>query len=305
MYKKLYEDVKNSINEIKIFDTHEHIMYESERRIKKIDCFIFYCPYLSADLVSAGLRLKELEKLQSPNIDLETKWGIFSPYWKLIKNTTYSKVITIAAKDIYGVESINLNSIKKISEKINEFKRVEYYRDILREKSRIEYILNDLDGVDILGIKKRDPDKDYFLPVMRVDHILELNSIEKLTKLEEENNININSFSNFINLIDEIFKKRNGKVYALKIAAAYTRNIFFEDVSYNDAEKSFLKILKLNNYDSFKDTISLSEIKPFQDYIYHYCIRKATKYGLPIQIHTGLLGGNANDIRNSIPTGSN
>lgn len=300
--EKLYENIKDSINKIEIFDTHEHIMYEFERRTKKIDFFVFFSQCTSTDLVSSGLKLKKLDKLQSPDTDLKTKWDIFSPYWEYIKNTTYSKVIYIIAKDIYGVENINLEGVKKITDKMNEFKKIDYYKSILKDKSKIEFILNDLDGMRKNGIMINEPDKDYFLPVLRLDHILELNLPEKLIQIEEENDISIYGFSDFIDLIDKIFEERKGKIYALKIGAAYSRNLFFEDVSYNDAEKSFLKILKLYKHGSHQDGIPLPEIKLFQDFSYHYCIRKATRLGLPVQIHSGLLEGNDNDIRNSNPT---
>lgn len=49
--KKLFEDIKNTINEIKIFDTHEHLIYESELKEKYIDFFSFFIVYASVDLV--------------------------------------------------------------------------------------------------------------------------------------------------------------------------------------------------------------------------------------------------------------
>jgi len=297
---KLFEDIRNSINEIRIFDTHEHLMYESERRTKKLDFFTFFSGYASTDLMSAGLKLQDFQRLRNQSVDLKTKWDIFYPYWELIKNTTYSRVIITVAKDIYGVNSINLDNIEKITDKINKFKGLEYYKDILKEKSKIEFVLNDLD-INELGIEMREPDEDYFLPVMRFDDIFELNSAEKIAKLEQEKDINIHSLSDFIDLIDKTFEERKNKIYAFKIGIAYNRSIFFEDVVYADAEKSFLKVLKLDKFDSYQDSIPLLEIKPFQDYMYHYCIRKAIKYGLPIQIHTGILEGNYNDLRNSNP----
>ena len=299
--EKLYREVERNVNEIKIFDTHEHIMYESDRRSKKLDFFmIFFDHYASTDLVTAGLSPDELQKLLNPDIDLKIKWDIFQPFWQYIKNTTYSLVITTAVNDLYGIHNIDLNNIIKITEQLEEKKEVEYYNEILREKSNIEFILNDIDEIESCEIK--EPDCDYFLPVMRLDDILELNSIEKLTKIEKDYNISIYKFSNFISFIDEIFEKRKNKIYALKIGVAYNnRNIIFEEVSYSEAEKSFLKILKLNNY-QYPDSISLKDIKPFQDYIYHYCIEKVIEeYNLPIQIHTGILEGNANDISNSNP----
>lgn len=300
---KLFKDLKDNIDNIEIFDTHEHIMYDIERKTKKIDFFILFYFYTDTDLVSSGLKRSEVEKLLNPNISLKVKWNIFSPYWEFIKNTTDGKIIKIVLKDIFGVENIDLYNIEKVTKKINEFKEMDYYKYILREKSKIVFILNDIDNFDIFGVNIVEPDKDYFLPVIRLDHLLELNSAESFYKIEEKNNIEINNFSDFIELIDKKFEERKNKIYALKSAIAYSRDLFFDEVTYNEAEKSFIKVLKLNNYDNRRnDCISLTEIRPFQDFMYHYLVRKAIEYNLPIQIHTGMLDGNGNDIRNSNPT---
>ena len=298
--KKLYGDLKNSIDSIKIFDTHEHLMYESERRQKTIDFFIFFNGYASTDLMSSGLANEEMDRLKDPGLDLKRKWDIFNPYWEHIKNTGYAKVIKIALEDIYGVESIDLKNIEKVTEKIKEYKNTEYYEDILSKRCKIEFILNDID-LDEIGLEIRAPDADYFLSVMRNDELFELNTAEKLRKVEDKYNLSIDSLTDFVNLVDSNFEKRKESIHAFKIGIAYNRSILFEDVSFSEAEKSFLNVLKLQSYDSFSDSVSLFEIKPFQDYMYHYCIRKAISNNLPVQIHTGILEGNYNDIRNSNP----
>lgn len=298
--KKLYGNLKSSIDNLKIFDTHEHLMYESERRTRTLDFFMFFNGYASTDLVSSGLTQENMERLKDPEVDLKTKWDIFRPYWEHIKNTGYAKTIKIALEDIYDVNSIDLNSIEIITEKISKYKKTEYYEDILRKRCKIEYILNDVDMEEI-GHKIHEPDANYFLSVMRNDDLFELNTAEKLAKTEEKYNISITSLSDFIDLVDSNFEKRKDRIHAFKIGIAYNRSILFEDIGFNEAEKSFLKVLKLSRYDSFSDSVSLHEIKPFQDYMYHYCIKKAISYNLPVQIHTGMLEGNYNDVRNSNP----
>ena len=153
---------------------------------------------------------------------------------------------------------------------------------------------------NILSLRK--PDKDYFLPVLRLDLILTVNSLTKINQLEEKNDISINDLSGFIKLIDKIFEERKGKIFGLKIGTAYFRDILFENTSYHQAENSFQKILKLKKHgDFFEDCAALSEIKHFQDFMHHYCISKAIDYDLPVQIHTGILEGNIGDIRGSDP----
>jgi len=300
--KKLFEELREKIEKISIFDTHEHLMYESERRKRKLDFFLFLGHYTSTDLVTAGLCPEDLEKLRDSKIELKQKWDIFYPYWEYAKNTNYFEIVKMIAKDLYSVEKIDFQGIEKITEQMQSQKEYEYYKDILKVKSNIEYIVNDLDLVSELeGFTVTEPDQDFFLPVMRLDLLLEINSKKSIIEIEKRHNFSINSFSDFVRLIDVFFERRQGRIFGFKIGSAYHRELFFEDTTAGEAEKSFSKIMKLNDYFLHTDHISSIEIKPFQDYIYHYCIKKAIDYNLPIQIHTGLLEGNSNDIRSSNP----
>jgi predicted TIM-barrel fold metal-dependent hydrolase len=98
-----------------------------------------------------------------------------------------------------------------------------------------------------------------------------------------------------------IFDSFENNIFAFKIGAAYSRPIYFESSTFYEAERDFNRILKLNNHDHHKDGISLQHIKAFQDFVYHYCIEKSYDLGIPVQIHTGLLEGNYNNLNNSNP----
>jgi uncharacterized protein len=300
---KLFNELKDIVNGLDIFDSHEHLMYESERRQKEIDFFIIFNAYTNTSMISAGLTEKDAIKLRDPQLSPEIKWQIFGPFWELIKHTDDANVIKIAAKDIFEVDEINLKGIKKINEKICKFNNSDYYKLILNKKCRIKYILNDIDRLEEYGITKIEPDYDYFLPVIRLDYMLDLNSAEKLIQIEKENDICLNRFSDFLEIVDINFEKRKEKIYALKTAIAYSRSLNFGMAAHSDAEKIFIKILNLNNFCNRRiDSISQDEIKILQDYTWHYLLNKAVEYNLPVQIHTGILDENANDIRNSNPT---
>ena len=184
--KKLYSNLNEAISNIKIFDTHEHLIYESERRSRKLDFFHFFIIYGSTDLISSGLTQSDFKKLHNPDIDLQSKWETLYPFWDYIKNTNYAKIIKIALKDIYKIEDINFDTMIKVTDMIGRFNKTEYYEDLIRKKAKIEFILNDLDCMEENILNMRKPDKDYFLPVLRLDLILTVNSLEKLDQLEEK-----------------------------------------------------------------------------------------------------------------------
>jgi predicted TIM-barrel fold metal-dependent hydrolase len=102
----------------------------------------------------------------------------------------------------------------------------------------------------------------------------------------------------------------------VKIGLAYQRTIDFEKVTYAQAEEVFNRIYRTRTFGRKEvmpypgrpiaayapQGIGFEEAKPFQDYVVHRIIHLAEKYGLPVQIHTGMHEGNENIIGNSDPT---
>ena len=56
--KSLLSSIKEQVNKIEIFDSHEHLLPEFERKEKEIDFFIFFIHYTSSDLISSGMQKK-------------------------------------------------------------------------------------------------------------------------------------------------------------------------------------------------------------------------------------------------------
>ncbi len=299
--KKLADEMQQAINAVRIFDTHEHLMYEYERKSKPVDFFLFFKHYASTDLISSGMALTDWEKLQSPTVPLEEKWALFHPHWAHIQHTTYARVIRMALADLYDTPSITLDTIKEVTAKMEQNQAKNIYKQVIQKKANIAFMLNDLDVLQGQGISQTEPDDDFFLPVFRPDFLFDLNSIEKLNFIEKTYDQQIYDLQDFIDLIDRIFEQRKDNLYGLKIGCAYFRNILFEDVGRAKAEQSLLQLLNLDWFTAHSDSLPQKHIKPFQDYMYHYCIKKAISLDLPIQIHTGLLESNLNDIRNSDP----
>jgi predicted TIM-barrel fold metal-dependent hydrolase len=54
-------------------------------------------------------------------------------------------------------------------------------------------------------------------------------------------------------------------------------------------------------FDRPSSSLSPAEAKKIEDFMFHWIIRQAIKYDLPIQIHTGYLAGNGNVLDNGQP----
>ena len=300
--KKLYSEIKSAIDSIPIFDTHEHIVAEEDRRNLNLDFSLFFMMYAGTDLLTSGMTEEEFEDFQNPDTDIEKKWSYFEPHWPNIRNTSYSKVILEAVKDLYGYDDINEKNYIELSKKIEDTKNIKWYDRIVKEKSNIKKVLNHLDNV--WQAQKKVLDMEEFRPVLNLEEIIGTCCLEDVIEWEKRFNTNIYKLADLLKGIDGIFEKKDEIGYmGLKTAIAYMRPISFEETTFAEADKVFSGLFKLKSYGFLekKDFLSKDELKPLQDYLIHYLIQKAIEYDMPVQIHTGIFELLRNDVSNSNP----
>ena len=303
MDTRLFKEIKSAIDSIPIFDTHEHIMAEEDRHNFNLDFSLFFMMYAGTDLLTSGMTEEEFDQFQNPGLDLEKKWNYFSKHWSNIKNTSYSKVILTSVKDLYGYDDINEKNYIEISKKIRDTKNIKWYDHVVKEKSNIKMVLNHLDNV--WQANKKVLERKEFRPVLNLDNIINILCLEDIIDLEKKYDANIYNLKDLLEVIDDIFEKKDDIGYmGVKTAIAYMRPIRFEETTFAEADKVFSSIFKLKTYGFLekKDFLSKDELKPFQDYIVHYLIQKAIESDLPVQIHTGIFELLRNDISNSNPS---
>ncbi|MGQ9780638.1 MAG: amidohydrolase family protein [Nitrososphaeria archaeon] len=299
--------LEDYIKELWIYDTHEHVISEDERIRYRVDPFqVFLAHYASSDLMSAGLSIEDFTKVVNTDIPLNDRWKIVEPFWNKAGNTSYFQAIRIAMEDIYGVEEVNEKTIKELSDKMNNENKRGLYRRILKERSKIERSI--YDGIsDIV-----DVDREFFAPVVRLEDFIMVRSREDVKKLSRMQGLPIHSLRELERALELRVADLLNKIVGFKIALAYKRSIYFEKVTFNDAEKVFNKIMsskdtfiRYTNADGVRvtvpDEISIEEGRSLQDYMVHKILQLAAKYELPVQVHTGLQEGNLNLVSNSHP----
>jgi len=311
---EINEKIKAEIEKISLVDTHEHIMPEAERNKYAVDFGYLFAHYNTSDLVSAGMppRLMEAARLpmhryrlaslkhmkvrrflpepEREDMSLQERWQALEPFWEAIRNTAYAKQTLITIRDIFGIDDLNRDTYLELSEAIANSRRPGWYRHVMREKANI--------AVSIIDVQLTDVDRELFVPVMKLDHFISVQSRQDLGSLEEESGIAIHSLDNLVKAMQMVMEKyqADGAV-GIKSALAYQRTLQYDKVSQHEAETAFNRISS-----HLGEGLSWLEAKPLQDYVMHQVIRMAIELGLPIQIHTGLQEGNENIITNSNPT---
>ncbi|MHA2057324.1 MAG: amidohydrolase family protein [Candidatus Thorarchaeota archaeon] len=304
-----YQDIKQFVDGIRIIDTHEHLPEESERIEQKVDLLATFFPhYASSDLRSAGMSEEDLVTIRNPEISLDERWLIVEPWWEKIRNTAYARCLEIVARDLYEVDGINTETYQELSEKIKQRNKKGLYEWVLKKSSGIDISINNtLDSnVDLVD----DIDRTFFRPVRQFNDFLHVRDRDALEQLGKQVGGSIHSFREMVSALESEFIRLQGKIVGVKISLAYTRPIYFEKVSFSEADKAFNEIFKGNRFKVFEtpeilkvvpEEIDSSTHQVIQDYLVHKIIREAMRRKLPIQIHTGLHEGNENILSNSNP----
>jgi len=311
---QINERIKSEVEKISVVDTHEHIMPEAGRNEYAVDFSYLFGSYNASDLVSAGMPPRLMEAVRLPmhrfrvarykgkrsrrviptpereDMSLEEKWQAMEPFWEAIRNTAYAKSTLIAVRELFGIDDLNRDTYAHLSQAIADSRRPGWYHYTMKEKAGI--------AVSILDVMTTNVDRELFAPVMRLDHFIDVQSRPELGYLEEETGTAIHSLDDLVKAMQMALEKylANGAV-AIKSTLAYVRTLQYDKVSQNEADTAFNRIAS-----SPGERPSWVETKPLQDYMMHKVIQAAIEAELPLQIHTGLNGGNENIITNSNPT---
>ncbi len=310
----LHERIKEAVDAIRLVDTHEHTMLETDHSTYAVDFGYLFAHYNSSDLISAGMPAGLMEAARLPihkyriayykrrrmrraiaqpvreDMSLEERWKAVEPYWEMMRNTAYAKMTLIAVRDLFGVEDLNSSTYQKLSEAIADSRRPGWYRYVMKEKAGIDRAVVDIQSTGV--------DREIFAPVMSLDYFVDVRSRDDLAFLEAETGIHIHSLDDLVSSMQHALANYVADgIVGVKCALAYSRILHFDKVTRHDAEVVFNRISR-----HLGEGPSFSEAKPLQDYMMHKAIRATIEAGLPMQIHTGLQEGNENIVTNANPT---
>jgi glucuronate isomerase len=287
----IWKSLREHAARMTIFDTHEHLWHEEARLKRKVDFFLLFSHYSDSDLISAGMPAGAVRDLQNADIPLEKRWKDFAPYWPFTRTTGYGRCMLIAARDLFGIEDINDQTYRRLSERISAANRPGWFETVLKEKARIE--LSVLDDLTTMRGEPLKPEPKFFKIVTRLDYIVTARRKEDLDHIEKVTGVAVANLADLEKALGRAVEKglREG-LAGIKTGLAYARTLHFEKVSREDAERTFEKLFSNGSSKSS----GAAERKPLEDYLMHKLIQQAAEHHLPVQIHTGLQAGNQNHI---------
>ncbi|MCL2378622.1 MAG: amidohydrolase family protein [Defluviitaleaceae bacterium] len=296
---KNYEEILDYIQSLTIIDTHEHLpgnesdLATDEYAEHGYDIFHNYLlHYFSSDLISAGLSKKEQAIVYDIKRPIVDRWDIVEPYWNACRYTGYGRSLDIIAKDIYGFDRINRQTIEPLNAAFMESYGKGQYERILKEKCKIEISLLDSD---------LNCDKRYFKSVFRLEEYYNPTSWDDIEHVKEKHSMPISCLDDWLQACTlEIESAIRGGAIAYKNAMSYSRTLAVGHGVYHDAEKEFNEFIKAIRIPRWLPK-NINAPKAFQDYMLHHIFKELNQRRLPVQVHTGLHEGNGNILSDSNP----
>ncbi len=301
-----FNELFEHINGLEIIDTHEHLPAFEKLREKDTDVLKEYLRhYFNCDLISAGLRQDDYEKVIDNKLPLMERWNLVEPFWDAARNTGYGRSLDISVKAIYGIERIGRETIEELNQKFLGSLKPGHFKTVLKDKSKVTVsLLHDIpmENEKIIFTSNLECDKNFFRNVYPVDNFVFPQVGEDVQRIEKQYGRAICSFDDWLEACELEFDNalKHGAV-ALKSGLAYQRSIRYERVTKSEAERDFHEILKFKHMGTYLQQVFTTS-KTFQDYMMHFILHLAAKKNLTFQFHTGLQEGNGNIIYNSDPS---
>ena len=295
----VYRKIRDHAGQVKVINTHEHQHWPEEYGNYR---FRFYhllaASYLAADVRSAGetgLNWKLIDSLS-----LDQLWDMYGEALNCTRTTSYYSQFVKGFRKLYDFNDLffTQNNIEGLSRQIEA--KYKDYRKWFDEAFRRA-------GFELMFIDQfwkpfnMEIDKDHFALAFNINALVSASSRkpekeraqEGLYKEAASAGFIINNLDDYLKFCEHLFEMNVEKnAVCIKNSQAYSRTLFYENVPYEEARALFEKP---------SGSLTASEAKKIEDFMFHWILQKAVENDLPVQIHTGYLAGNGNTLDNGQP----
>lgn len=296
----LRQGILSALEEVRLVNTHEHIIPEAERVSQHVDFFTLAGHYAINDVISAGLPPDSLALVRDEKASAGERWRAFEPFWKQARFTGYGQSLQIAMRDIYGIEEVSGTTLSTINDRIRGQNKPGLYQKILIDRAKIRFSVLD-DYWNPVPVK---PDARFFVYARKFDRFVTPGTRGNVEELERITDVSITSLAGLKRAMEKSFQQSLAAgMVAVKSTLAYRREILYAEVDQADAERAFKALMAGERVmpKGFRQRVK-RPFRQMEDHLFHHLIQLADAHNIPVQIHTGLHAGNGNFITNSNPT---
>lgn len=294
-----YAKLRIYLDQIPIVDTHEH-RTGVIRPVTDILDFYFMEEYMPADAESAAFGMPKdiMRRLVdgSTRASFDERWNLFQLLYKQVRFTAYSRGLQRGLQECWGVGDYGaLETIQTLQEKFRTRDQLFYEKTMQRNNIRACIVdLTDLkffmECVD--GRSENYTSYCRFALRLSVFHAMHCKNDMLALDLERYLGRTITCLDDYLEAFEAFLKRcLDFGVICFKDHSAYRRTLAFGNPNKAEAEHAFNAMMA-----SPRDMFGEETMRPLDDWLFHYFMRLAAKYRLPVQIHTGTVSRVRNEI---------
>ena len=295
----------NVIAQTRIVDTHEHILPRADLGQELGLMALLGRSYLMSELVSAGMPPDAWGRgsdswRRAEYAPAEQIWDAMQPYLPAVKDSGFYGIWQAALGHLYDVPEaeITTENWRDISEDVRRnYSNAGWMSTVLYDRARFDAVVVD----NYWRIDDPTPAVAAACTALRANTFIygpgytQRNTNNTTVEdIADSWDMPLASFQDYLDLVERAFALYSGnRLVAVKIAVAYERDLAFDSVPDAELSSLFAKVLAGQCAPEVR--------RRFQDGMVHHVLRMAETKRLPVQVHTGLQGGNSNVVGNTDP----
>jgi predicted TIM-barrel fold metal-dependent hydrolase len=276
------QTLKHTIDQIAMFDTHEHLISPTEYCTLQPDIITALFGvngYIQHDLVSAGCSHQAIDAfLDQHTHDIATRWAFVADFWQHCQYTGYGEAVRRAAKILYGINHIDAASLEQAAPLQATYQGVAGYQRALE--------IAHLHEIQVDAFTWQPPATPE-IPTLRYDlnvHTIADGSVV-LDTVAAHTGIAVTTIGAYRLALQTLLRMHANDIVAIKTQHAYTRTLAWTHVADDACEHTFEKHrtgIPLTAHDALV----------LGDWALGVIAHEAGILGIPIKIHTGHHAGN-------------
>lgn len=295
----LDESLRSYADDIKVINTHEHQRWSEDNASMHHKLpHLIQSAYVMSDIVSAGGERIDSEQLDSMSVD--EYWKINGQALDYSRSTSYYSHLIAGFQKLYGFQDLYFTeiNIEALSRQVEaNYKDYRRWFDEAFQTAGFELMFLD-QYWDPFNL---EVDELHYALAFNINPLVMQSSSKpsgenpgpEIYRCAELEGMKMQSLDDYLLYCDHLFRKNVlSRAVCVKNSMAYSRSLDYEEVSFELAREL---------YDRPSATLSGKEAKLIQDFMFHWIIQKSIEYELPVQIHTGYLAGNGNQLDNGRP----
>jgi hypothetical protein len=292
---KSFEALRGFLATVPIVDCHDHTSFAGPQYTDPVQ--VVTGGYFFQDLEKLS-SVEEIQRLKDPEIPLEERWPSLERLWKAARFTGFGRTTDLVLKHFYGESELTLAALQRMRSKLPDLSDDATFDRVLGEANIQARLINPV-AAHFRPTVKPVIDGTYKMSprgklVLRLPHFHLITCRRDLEENVAPLGREVGSLDVYVESCREIFTafKRYGAV-AAKDQSAYHRGLDFKNPTRAEAEEVFQWIMA----DPQRQIAYPDGVKALDDWLFHRFLEMARDLELPVQVHTGMLGGWYKDVR--------